>query len=146
VKYLLDTLVVSEYIRRKPVQKVIEWLDEQQESQLCISNVTIAELKKGYYKLAHSDPSHGTKERAKKVGIWIQKVEERFEDRILAVDSSLLDVWAKLCGQAEVGGRKLPVLDSLLVATAERYNLTVVTRNVDDFKNCLETVKLYNPY
>lgn len=146
MKYLLDTVVVSEYIRRKPVQKVIDWLDAQEESHLCLSGVTIAELKKGYYKLAHSDPNHGTKERAEKVGVWIQRVEERFDDRILAVDKTLLDTWANLCGRAEAEGRKLAVLDSLLVATAELYNLTVVTRNVADFKNCLNTVKLYDPY
>jgi len=146
VRYLLDTVVVSEYIRRKPIQKVIDWLDAQEESHLCVSSVTIAELKKGYYKLAHSDPNHGTKERAEKIGVWIQKVEQRFDERILALDAALLDIWADLCGRAEADGRKLAVLDSLLVATAKHYNLTVVTRNIADFRNCLNTVKLYDPY
>ena len=146
MKYLLDTLVVSEYIRKRPVQKVIDWLDEQEEPYLFISSLTMAELKKGYYKLLYGNPNHDTRERAEKVGIWIQRVEERFDGRIIAVDSSLFDVWANLCGRAEAEGRKLPVFDSLLVATAEKYNLTVVTRNVADFKNCLNTVKLYDPY
>ena len=146
MKYLLDTVVVSEYIRRKPAQKVIDWLDTQEESHLYISSVTIAELKKGYYKLTHSDPDHGNKERAAKIGLWIQKVEDRFEERVLAVDAALWDAWASLCGRAEAEGRKLTVLDSLLVATAEHHNLTVVTRNVADFKNCLSTVSLYDPY
>jgi predicted nucleic acid-binding protein len=101
---------------------------------------------KSYYKLAHSDPSHGTRERAENVSVWIQTVEERFDDRILAVDAAVLDVRAKLCGQAEAEGRKLPVLDCLLVATAEQHHLTVVTRNVIDFRNCLEAVRLYDPY
>ena len=146
MKYLLDTVVISEYVRKKPVQKVIEWLDEKEEPYLFISCLTIAELKKRYYKLAHSDPGHGNKERTEKIGAWIQKVESRFQDRILPIDAALLDLWANICGQAESEGRKLPVFDSLLVATAEKHNLTVVTRNVSDFQNCLKTVKVCNPY
>ncbi|NJN45341.1 MAG: type II toxin-antitoxin system VapC family toxin [Candidatus Competibacteraceae bacterium] len=146
MKYLLDTLVVSEYIRKNPVRKVIDWLDKQDETCLCISCLTVAELKKGYYKLAHSDPNHGTKERAGKVGKWIRTLEDRFDERVLPVDAVLLDHWANLCGKAASEGRKLPVIDSLLVATAETYNLTVVTRNVSDFKNCLNAVKIYDPY
>lgn len=146
MKYLLDTLVVSEFIRKKPAEKVIAWLDNQEESCLYLSCLTVAELRKGYYKLAHSDLRHGTKERAEKVGAWIQKLEERFEDRILPIDEMVLGVWANLCGRAEAEGRKLPVVDSLLVATTEWYHLKIVTRNVADFKNCLNTVKLFNPY
>ena len=146
VKYLLDTVVVSEYIRRKPVQSVIDWLDEQEESHLYISSVTIAELKKGYYKLAYREPSYGAMERTKKIGLWIEKVQERFDNRILPIDKALLSIWANLCGQAEAQGRKLPIIDSLLVASAMHFDLMIITRNVADFKNCLNTVRIYNPY
>jgi toxin FitB len=41
-------------------------------------------------------------------------------------------------------GKKLAVMDSLIAATAHHYKLTLVTRNVDDFK--LTPVKIMNPY
>lgn len=146
MKYLLDTLVVSEYIRKRPDLNVINWLDQQAESNLFISELTVAELKKGYYKLAFSNPDHGTQQRAKKIGDWINKLEERFASRTLSVDAPLLEAWANLCGKAAAEGRKLPVIDSLLTATADKYHLVVVTRNIADFKNCSTAVKIYNPY
>ena len=140
------SLVVSEYIRKRPVQKVIDWLDDQDEQSLFISSLTIAELKKGYFKLANKAPAHGNRERAKKISNWIRVLERRFEERILSVDIELLDVWARICGLAESEDRKLPVFDSLLVATAERHNLTAVTCNTADFRNCLSTIEIHNPY
>lgn len=145
MNYLLDTLVVSEYIRRKPVRKVIDWLDNQRESSLYLSSLTVAELKKGCYKLFYSSKQDDIN-RAEKINNWIKKVETRFEERLVPVDEAVLNLWAKLCGQAEAEGRKLPVFDSFLVATAEKNDFTIVTRNVSDFKNCLATVKLYDPY
>lgn len=146
MKYLLDTVVVSEYIRRKPVQSVIDWLDQQDEQDLFLSVLTIAELKKGAYKLANGKPESGNQERARKILDWIQTLEQRFQGRILAVDSEVLSAWATMCGAAEAEGRKLPVIDSLLAATAKWHSLSIVTRNVDDFQNCSATVALHNPY
>lgn len=146
MRYLLDTVVISEYIRKRPIQKVIDWLDEQDEQSLFISLLTISELRKGYYKLAKGKPNSGNRERAKKILAWIQVVERRFQERILGVDAELLDVWAKMCGLAEAKGRKLPIFDSLLAATAEKHNLIVVTRNIVDFQNCSDTIELHNPY
>lgn len=87
--YLLDTLVVSEYIRKKPFRKAINWLDDQDEQGLFISALTIAELKKGYYKLAQMPPANGNRERARKISRWIHTLEQRFQERILAIDSDL---------------------------------------------------------
>ena len=47
----IDTCVISEYAKKKPNQQVIQWLDEQKESSLFISILTIAELKKGIIKI-----------------------------------------------------------------------------------------------
>ncbi|MEE9355749.1 MAG: hypothetical protein V3U75_09195, partial [Methylococcaceae bacterium] len=84
--YLLDTVVISEYIKKKPSQKVIDWMDKHDERHLFISCLTIAELKKGYYKLKQKNSSHGNDERAKKIRVWIEKVEERFQDRTVSID------------------------------------------------------------
>ncbi|MGI9301969.1 MAG: type II toxin-antitoxin system VapC family toxin [Gammaproteobacteria bacterium] len=144
--YLLDTPVVSEYLKKKPSKKVIDWLDEQDEHSLLISCLTIAELKKGYYKLQSKAASVGEKKRAEKVSTWIQTFEKRFQDRIVQIDAELLELWAIICGRREAEGKKLPVVDSLLVATAQTHGLVVVTRNVTDFENGSKSLTIYDPY
>lgn len=143
--YLLDTSVVSEYLKKKPSRKVIKWLDAQDEHSLYISCLTIAELRKGYYKLENRAASMQENRRAAKISAWIQELEERFRDRNLAVDSDVLGKWATICGRSEAEGNKLPVIDSLLAASALTHDLTVVTLNETDFKRCSEAVKIYNP-
>ena len=144
--YLLDTPVVSEYLKRKPSIKVIEWLDAQDEHSLYISCLTIAELRKGYYKLESGAVFAQESRRAEKIIAWIQKLEERFADRSVEVDNDVLEIWASMCGRSEAEGNKLPVIDSLLAASALAFDLTVVTPNVADFRRCSETMKIYNPY
>ena len=144
--YMLDTPVVSEYLKRKPLIKVIEWLDSQDEHSLYISCLTIAELRKGYYKLESSAVSAQESRRAAKISAWIQKLEERFADRSVEVDNDVLEIWASMCGRSEAEGYKLPVIDSLLAASALSCDLTVVTPNVADFRRCSEVMKIYNPY
>ena len=56
-----------------------------------------------------------------------------FELRILAATFDVDDRWGRL--QCEVTST-LPAIDSLLAATALYHDLSLVTRNVDDFYGC----------
>ena len=89
--YLLDTSVVSEYLKKKPSRKVIKWLDAQDEHSLYISRLTIAELRKGYHKLENRTVSTQEIKRAAKISAWIKELEERFRDRNLDVDNDVLE-------------------------------------------------------
>ena len=139
MNYLLDTCIISEYVKKKPNQQVIQWLDGQDEASLFISILTIAELKKGIIKIKNSQP-----ERHQKLTKWLPKVEQRFAGRILPLNNNLLDTWATICGESEGKGKKLPIMDSLIAATAYEYNLIIVTRNVSDFNFSL--LKVFSPW
>jgi len=128
MSWLLDTCALSEYARKVPTPQVIAWLDEQDESSLFISVITLGEIEKGILKLRGSDPR-----RSQKLTDWLGKVEQRFAGRILPLDAASLHVWAQLAAAAELAGQPLPVMDGLLMATAQCHGLTVVTRNVQDF-------------
>lgn len=52
--YLLDTCVLSEFKKKQPEQKVIDWLDAQIEETLFLSVVTISEIRKGISRLPAS--------------------------------------------------------------------------------------------
>lgn len=128
MSWLLDTCAVSEYARKSPAPEVIAWLDEQDEASLFISVITLGEIKKGILKLRKADPG-----RSQKLTAWLGKVEQRFAGRILPLDAATLHVWAQIAAYAEQAGQPLPVMDGLIMATAQCHGLTVVTRNVQDF-------------
>lgn len=128
MSWLLDTCVLSEYAKKSPAQEVITWLDEQDESSLFISVISLGEIEKGILKLRSSDSR-----RSQKLTAWLSKVEQRFAGRILPLDTTALHVWAQIAAHAESLGQPLPVMDSLIMSTAQCHGLTVVTRNVQDF-------------
>ncbi len=129
MSWLLDTCVLSEYIRKTPAAAVIGWLDDQDEAGLYISVISLGEIEKGILKLGASDSR-----RAQKLSNWLNKLEQRFGDRTLPLDASVLHAWAQLAAQAELAGTPLSVMDGLIMATAQYHGLTVVTRNVQDFR------------
>jgi len=138
VSWLLDTCVLSEYARKKPEPKVIAWLDEQDEASLHISVISLGEIGKGILKLRTSD-----RRRSQKLTAWLGKLEQRFAGRILPLDAAVLHTWAQIAAHAESTGHPLPVLDALIMATAQCHGLTVVTRNIQDFA---PYPQIFNPW
>jgi len=138
MSWLLDTCALSEYIKKSPDPGVIGWLDEQDESSLYISVISLGEIEKGIIKLRATDPP-----RAQKLTVWLGKLEQRFAGRILPLDAAALSAWAQFSAQAELAGRPLPVMDGLLMATAQCHGLSVVTRNVQDFD---PFARVFNPW
>ena len=137
---LLDTCVLSEYAKRAPHAAVITWLDEQTESGLFISALSLAEIEKGILKLA-ATAVHA--KRADKLTFWLGKLTERFAARTLPIDAAVWRVWAQQAAQAELDGQAIAPMDGLLMASAQCHGLTVVTRNVADF---VRYPHVFNPW
>lgn len=129
MSWLLDTCALSEYVRKAPASAVIQWLDEQDEASLFLSVISLGEIEKGILKLRATDPR-----RSQKLTAWLGKIEQRFAGRILPLDAATLHTWAQLAARAELAGQRLPVMDGLIMATAQCHGLTVVTRNTADFR------------
>jgi predicted nucleic acid-binding protein len=128
MSWLLDTAVVSEPVRPKPARSVLRWLDSHREVDMYLSVLTLGELQKGLVRMPES----------KRRGHLIQWIEEdlgnRFEARVLPVDTEIARIWGVITGHAENDGRPLPAIDALIAATAIHHKLTVVTRNTRDFR------------
>jgi hypothetical protein len=138
VKFLLDTCLISELIKKEPNPHVLLWLENQDETVLFLSVLTIGELQKGISRLPDSP---------KKLELqgWVSNnLVARFEGRLLSIDVEVAAAWGRLLGAAERQGKKLPVMDSLIAATAITHNLTVVTRNARDMERC--QAKVFNPW
>jgi predicted nucleic acid-binding protein len=129
VSYLLDTNVLSETIRPKPDQRVIEWLDSVQTESLHVSVLSLGEIRTG---VEGMEVGPAKRERLR---LWLeQALSGWFESRLLPVDAAVADRWGRLEAQTRAEGRPLPAIDSLLAATALQHNLRLVTRNTKDFR------------
>ena len=138
MKYLLDTCLISELVKKEPNPGVVNWLDEQDEQKLFLSVQNLGELQKGISKLPD-----GTKKDELQAWIGLDLVE-RFTGRILDIDLETALCRGRIQGEAEQEGLKLPVMDSLIAATAAAHGLIVVTRNVRDMERC--GVRVCNPW
>jgi predicted nucleic acid-binding protein len=128
VTFLLDTNVVSETTRPQPSARVLDWIAAQAAESIFISAITVGELRRGALLL-----SDGKKRKA--LLRWIESgIKAEFAGRILPVDTAVMECWAQIQASCEQAGRLLPLMDSLLAATALTHGLTLVTRNTADFK------------
>lgn len=135
MSYLIDTNVLSELRRRTPDVNVVRWIGERPASTLYLSVLTLGELRKGIEVITEG-------ERKRTLMDWLEvDLPNFFAGRILPVDATVADRWGRFLAQV---GRPLPAIDSLLAATALRHDLTLVTRNLKDFRH--PEVQVLNPW
>jgi len=128
VSFLLDTNVVSEWVRPQPDRNVISWLAEVDEDRVFISVISFAEIRRGIEMLAAG-------RRHERLATWLaEELPVRFEERILDIDRQVADTWGVLMARGQKIGLTLGSMDAFVAATAEAHGLTLVTRNVKDFR------------
>jgi predicted nucleic acid-binding protein len=138
VSFLLDTNVVSEFMKLKPDQNVLHWLAKADEDVTFMSVVSLAELRLGIELL-----DAGRRKTA--LHSWLSEhLLERFAGRIVAIDSVIADRWGRLSAAARRRGISLQVMDGFIAATALVHSHAVVTRNIRDFHRL--DVAVVNPW
>jgi toxin FitB len=135
LRYLLDTNVLSELFKKTPGPKVLKWFDEINEDSLYLSVLTLGEIRKGIEKM---DP--GLK-KTRLIHFMDKEVAQEFAGRILPVDEAVAETWRQLGARS---ARSLPTVDALIGATALTHNLTLVTRNTQDFG--FSNLRRWNPW
>jgi toxin FitB len=121
--YLLDTNVVSELRRTRPHGAVLAWLQDVQDQDLHVSAVTIGEIQSGIEITREQDEV-----KAAAIEAWLDEVAETYN--ILSMDARTFRVWAQLMHRRTDN----LIEDAMIAATAAVHHLTVVTRNVRDFR------------
>ena len=121
--YLLDTNVVSELRRPRPHGAVLVWLQAVDDAQLFISAVTLGEIQAGIELTREQDT-----DKASEIEAWLDQVAAAYN--VLSLDAAAFREWARLMH------RRSDTLyeDAMIAATARVHGLTVVSRNVADFK------------
>lgn len=132
--FLLDTNVVSEARRPRPDANVARFLLSIRERHVCLSVLTLGELRKGAEARRRTDVR-----AADSLDEWIAEIADVYADRLLVVDEAVADAWGRLSAT-----RPRPVVDTLIAATALAHGMTLVTRNVADMNDT--GVALINPW
>jgi len=138
VSFLLDTNVISEWVKPQPDRNVVSWLADADEDRVFVSVISFAEIRRGIELM----PTGRPRER---LGQWLaEELPMRFEDRILAIDTQVADIWGVVMARRQKVGLTLGSMDAFVAATATAHSLTLVTRNVKDFEHI--GVSLLNPW
>ncbi|MBX3503620.1 MAG: type II toxin-antitoxin system VapC family toxin [Alphaproteobacteria bacterium] len=122
----LDTNVVSETLRKRPDDRVVEWLIEH-DAELALPTVTIAEIAYGIHKIRPS-------QRGRRLMEGLNEWRRRFADRIYAFDEEAALAYGELMGEAARQGVIMSVPDGMIAAIARVHGGRLATRNVADFR------------
>ena len=136
--YLIDTNVISEIRKGKKanpgVQRFFQGVIQSGELTY-LSVITLGELRRGVDLIFH----RGDLDQGQLLENWLNAILIQYQDHILGIDGEIAMSWGKF---------RVPdpnhALDKLIAATALIYDLTVVTRNLDDFRNT--GTRLLNPF
>jgi toxin FitB len=136
--YLLDTNVVSELVRPNPDANVIAWIRAEDETHFYLSVLTFGEIRRGIEQL----PQGSRRERLR---LWLEvDLTDRFAGHILDIDRRVAEIWGMITARGAAASARLPTIDTLIAATAERYGMIVATRNLRDF--AFAAVAAVNPW
>jgi len=136
--YLIDTNVISEARKRdKANPGVIGFFERAQADGdlLYVSVITLGEIRRGIELIRH----RGDAIQARQLESWLALLLREFEDHILDFAHDEAQVWGRL---------RVPhpedAIDKQIAATALTYDLTLATRNINDFEG--SGIRLQNPF
>jgi hypothetical protein len=135
--WLLDTNILSELRRPKPEPKVIAFVAAQPLERLCVSAVTLAEIRFGIELLDDAN-------RRAELNDWLMhKVRPMFEQRVLPVTEDIMFKWRLLVEDGRKAGHTFSQPDLIIAATALEHGLTLVSRDTSEYE--IARVPVFNP-
>ncbi len=138
MNFLLDTNVVSEWVKPRPNENVVRWLADSDEDRVYLSVVTFAEIHYGIEEMQAG-------RRREALISWLHDdLAARFEDRVLDVNMLVAKTWGAVMAQSRLKGVNLGVSDGFIAATAIAHELRMVTRNKKHFERL--NLPVLNPW
>ena len=136
--YLIDTNVISNARKKTRANPGVQSFFHEMaaaDHPLYLSSISIGELRRGVELIRY----RGDADQAGLLEVWLEQILRDFVDYILEFDAEAGQVWGRL---------RVPdpshALDKQIAAIALVNDLTVVTRNLTDFRGT--GVRLRNPF
>ena len=128
--FVLDTNVVSEFMRDSPNPEVLAWLDAQFTGTLFVTAITEAEIRTGIAILPSGERQRGLDAAAERAFSVL------FSERVLSFDSDAARAYAVIASSRRAAGHPIGQADCQIAAIARSQGASVVTRDVEDFEGC----------
>ncbi len=135
-EFLLDTNVISELTKDTLKRQVIDFLSDDQH-EFWIPSVVVHELEYGLQLLP-------TGQRRSDLQELLREFLIAYQGRIVPLDHLGAEWAARFRAHAQRLGRVLELGDALIAGTAKSRQLTVVTRNINDFSGL--DLEVVNPW
>jgi toxin FitB len=135
-RYLLDITIISDATRVEPSPGLIRWLGRQADTDLFISTLTVAEIRRGILEKAA-----GRKRR--ELDAWFagrEGPQALFRGRVLPFDERAALEWARLMAEGRGAGRPRSALDMVIASTAVANGCIVVSFNERHFRGVVEFI------
>jgi predicted nucleic acid-binding protein len=135
MRYLLDTNIISNITKTSPSESLLAWVAEQNDDDLYISSLTVAEIRRGVLEKPAG-------KRRDQLEAWFggpEGPQALFAGRVLPFDEGAALIWARLMADGKTKGQPRSALDTIIAAVAEANGCIVVTDNEKDFAG-IETV------
>jgi toxin FitB len=135
---VLDTNVLSEILRVKPDERVLDWIDSVVSDQLSTTAITAAELLYGVGRLPEGRRRTGLTDAV------VALLTEDFDGRIEPFDASAATCYAAVVTGRETVGRPICPPDAQIAAICRKLSAPLATRNTRDFEAC--GIEIFNPW
>ena len=136
--WFLDTNILSELRRPTPERKVLAFIAAQPIERLYVSAVTFAEIRFGIEMVTDAS-------RRAELNDWLaHKVRPMFQQRVLAITEDIMFKWRLLVEEGRKARHTFSQPDLIIAATALDHGLTVVSRDVGDYRKA--RVPVLNPW
>ena len=134
MSFLVDTCVISELRKKYCNPGVAAWMSATAAQSKYLSVITLGEIRHGIELSRRNNAAYTLI-----LEHWLSGIEVTFDTRILPVTAAIADRWGRLSLH-----QPLPAADGLIAATALEHQLSIVTRNTDDFTR--SGVNVINPF
>jgi toxin FitB len=127
---ILDTNVLSEFMRPNPAPGVVAWVAKQPATELFTTSITEAEIFYGIELLTKGKRRDGLLAAAEAM------FAEDLAGRIFGFESDAARVFSKIAAHRRALGRPIRHADAQIAAIAQVRGAKLATRNVADFEDC----------
>jgi len=137
---VLDTNVISVFMKPEADARVASWLDTQPRESLWTTAITVFEIRLGLEILALG------RRRQSIEDAFTRALEEAFAGRVLPFDESAAQAAGRIGAARRRVGRTVEVRDLQIAGIAAAHKASIATRNIRHFEDLgLELINPWSP-